>query len=145
MNADLEKCPTTSTSFIIMLSLPRLFARIYTLFYQKKNYRQFMNKAHSLNRPDSSAENQARRQDKFLEQLVGTTTPDLKSSVATQDAGQAFEIVSEFKPSGDQPSAIDELTQGLENSLRDQVLLGVTGSGKTFSMAHVIQNVSDLH
>ena len=100
-----------------------------------------MNKAHSLNRPDSSAENQARRQDKFFEQLVGTTTPDLKSSVATQDAGQAFEIVSEFKPSGDQPSAIDELTQGLENSLRDQVLLGVTGSGKTFSMAHVIQNV----
>ena len=100
-----------------------------------------MNKAHSLNRPDSSAENQARRQDKFFEQLVGTTTPDLKSSVATQDAGQAFEIVSEFKPSGDQPSAIGELTQGLENSLRDQVLLGVTGSGKTFSMAHVIQNV----
>ncbi|MEC9044836.1 MAG: excinuclease ABC subunit UvrB [Pseudomonadota bacterium] len=100
-----------------------------------------MNKAHSLNRPDSSAENQARRQDKFFEQLVGTTTPDLKSSVATQDAGQAFEIVSEFKPSVDQPSAIGELTQGLENSLRDQVLLGVTGSGKTFSMAHVIQNV----
>tara|TARA_B100000029_G_scaffold47202_3_gene43385 strand:- start:16952 stop:19270 length:2319 start_codon:yes stop_codon:yes gene_type:complete len=124
-----------------MLSLLRLFARIYILFYQKKNYRQFMNKAHSLNRPDSSAENQARRQDKFFEQLVGTTTPDLKSSVATQDAGQAFEIVSEFKPSGDQPSAIGELTQGLENSLRDQVLLGVTGSGKTFSMAHVIQNV----
>ena len=141
MNANLEKRPTTSTSFIIMLSLLRLFARIYILFYQKKNYRQFMNKAHSLNRPDSSAENQARRQDKFFEQLVGTTTPDLKSSVATQDAGQAFEIVSEFKPSGDQPSAIGELTQGLENSLRDQVLLGVTGSGKTFSMAHVIQNV----
>jgi len=100
-----------------------------------------MNKAHSLNRPDSSAENQARRQDRFLEQLIGATSPDLKSSVATQDAGQAFKIVSEFKPSGDQPSAIGELTQGLENSLWDQVLLGVTGSGKTFSMAHVIQNV----
>jgi len=100
-----------------------------------------MNKAHSLNRPDSSAENQARRQDKFFEQLVGTTTPDLKSSVAKQDAGRAFKIVSEFKPSGDQPSAIDELTRGLENFSRDQVLLGVTGSGKTFSMAHVIQNV----
>ena len=95
----------------------------------------------SINRPDSSAENQARRHDKFSQQLVGATTPDLKSSVAKQDAGREFKIVSEFKPSGDQPSAIFELTDGLKNSAWDQVLLGVTGSGKTFSMAHVIQNV----
>ena len=81
MTADLEKRPTTSTYFIIMLSLLRLFASIHVLFYQKKVYRQFMNKAHSLNRPDSSAENQARRQDKFFEQLVGTVTPDLLSLI----------------------------------------------------------------
>ncbi|HEU0070068.1 MAG TPA: excinuclease ABC subunit UvrB [Alphaproteobacteria bacterium] len=50
-------------------------------------------------------------------------------------------IVSDFKPSGDQPAAIAELTAGLQAGERDQVLLGVTGSGKTFTMAHVIQNL----
>ena len=54
--------------------------------------------------------------------------------------GRDFELVSEFVPAGDQPEAIDELTVGLEAGERDQVLLGVTGSGKTFTMAHVIQN-----
>lgn len=49
-----------------------------------------------------------------------------------------FEICSQFKPSGDQPTAIRELTQGVEDGLAEQALLGVTGSGKTFTMAHVI-------
>nr|WP_148213554.1 excinuclease ABC subunit UvrB [Rhodospirillum centenum] len=48
-------------------------------------------------------------------------------------------VVSEFAPAGDQPRAIAELTEGLRRGERDQVLLGVTGSGKTFTMAHVIQ------
>jgi len=51
-----------------------------------------------------------------------------------------FELVSDFQPSGDQPTAITELTAGVEGGERDQVLLGVTGSGKTFTMAHVIAN-----
>ena len=42
-----------------------------------------------------------------------------------------FKVVSEYTPSGDQPQAIDTLASGIENGLRDQVLLGVTGSGKT--------------
>jgi excinuclease ABC subunit B len=46
-----------------------------------------------------------------------------------------FQIVSDFTPSGDQPRAIDALVQGIEAGRRDQVLLGVTGSGKTFTMA----------
>lgn len=50
-----------------------------------------------------------------------------------------FKINSTFQPSGDQPSAIAALVQGLEAGLSKQVLLGVTGSGKTFTMAHVIQ------
>lgn len=50
-------------------------------------------------------------------------------------------VVSEYTPAGDQPRAIEELTAGIENGDRDQVLLGVTGSGKTFTMAHVIQRV----
>ncbi len=49
-----------------------------------------------------------------------------------------FQLVSNFTPAGDQPRAIDELVQGLEQGRRDQVLLGVTGSGKTFTMAQVI-------
>src|ERR1700676_3445839 len=49
-----------------------------------------------------------------------------------------FRLSSEFRPAGDQPQAIDELCEGLARGERDQVLLGVTGSGKTFTMAHVI-------
>jgi excinuclease ABC subunit B len=52
---------------------------------------------------------------------------------------QTFELVSNFKPAGDQPQAIKELLKGLEVGLAHQTLLGVTGSGKTFSIAHVIQ------
>jgi len=51
---------------------------------------------------------------------------------------QPFRLVTPFKPSGDQPRAIAELVQGLEEGLKHQVLLGVTGSGKTFTMANVI-------
>ena len=50
-----------------------------------------------------------------------------------------FKIVSPFEPSGDQPQAIAELCEGLKNGLSDQVLLGVTGSGKTFTMAKIIE------
>lgn len=53
-----------------------------------------------------------------------------------------FELVSQFKPAGDQPSAIKQLTEGLNSGLQHQVLLGVTGSGKTFSIAHTISNVN---
>nr|BAL56416.1 excinuclease ABC subunit B [uncultured Acetothermia bacterium]BAL59498.1 excinuclease ABC subunit B [Candidatus Acetothermum autotrophicum] len=52
-----------------------------------------------------------------------------------------FQVVSPFAPRGDQPKAIHELTEGLRAGLQHQTLLGVTGSGKTFTIAHVIQNV----
>ncbi|MDA9231150.1 excinuclease ABC subunit UvrB [Rickettsiales bacterium] len=51
---------------------------------------------------------------------------------------RAFKLNSKFKPAGDQPQAIDKLTEGIENQDQDQILLGVTGSGKTFTMANVI-------
>src|SRR5437762_4508559 len=54
------------------------------------------------------------------------------------DIERPFRLHSEFQPAGDQPQAIDELCEGLERGERDQVLLGVTGSGKTYTMAHVI-------
>lgn len=52
----------------------------------------------------------------------------------------AFELVSKYQPTGDQPRAIEELTRGLKRGEREQTLLGVTGSGKTFTMANLIQN-----
>src|SRR5665213_299558 len=53
----------------------------------------------------------------------------------------SFKLKSDFQPTGDQPTAITQLTNGLQDGLRDQTLLGVTGSGKTFTMANIIQNV----
>ncbi len=52
-----------------------------------------------------------------------------------------FRLKSDYQPLGDQPAAIDQLTKGLDDGLHHQTLLGVTGSGKTFTMANVIQNV----
>ena len=57
------------------------------------------------------------------------------------EAGKKFELVSDYKPAGDQPQAIEALTKGLQAGERDQVLLGVTGSGKTFTVAHTIQTL----
>lgn len=52
-----------------------------------------------------------------------------------------FELVSPYKPSGDQPQAIEKLVEGFQEGLKEQVLLGVTGSGKTFTMANLIQRM----
>ena len=52
-----------------------------------------------------------------------------------------FNLQSKYKPAGDQPQAIDKLVEGIEDGLKEQVLLGVTGSGKTFTMANIIQRV----
>ena len=52
-----------------------------------------------------------------------------------------FEIKSEYKPTGDQPEAIDSIAQGIKNGEKEQTLLGVTGSGKTFTMANIIEKV----
>src|SRR5215831_19476997 len=52
-----------------------------------------------------------------------------------------FDLISDFKPTGDQPSAIDALTRGVKAGLKHQTLLGVTGSGKTYSMACVVQQI----
>ncbi len=57
------------------------------------------------------------------------------------DNSKPMKVVSNFAPAGDQPAAIKALCQGLREGLTDQVLLGVTGSGKTFTMAHVIQEM----
>ncbi len=53
-----------------------------------------------------------------------------------------FKLVSKYTPSGDQPQAIDELVKGIEEGKKDQVLLGATGTGKTFTMANVIERVN---
>ena len=53
-----------------------------------------------------------------------------------------FILHSKYKPTGDQPQAIARLTAGVESGMKEQVLLGVTGSGKTFTMANIIANVN---
>src|SRR6185436_17497349 len=52
-----------------------------------------------------------------------------------------FELVSEYKPRGDQPQAIESLLRGLDEGQRHQVLLGITGSGKTYTVASLIERV----
>ncbi|MDP1709706.1 MAG: DEAD/DEAH box helicase family protein, partial [Candidatus Komeilibacteria bacterium] len=52
-----------------------------------------------------------------------------------------FKLKSSYNPLGDQPQAIEHLSQGIEADYKDQVLLGVTGSGKTFTMANVIEKI----
>jgi excinuclease ABC subunit B len=66
---------------------------------------------------------------------------DIQRPTFRPEAGKKFQLVSEFKPAGDQPQAIEALMRGLKNDERDQVLLGVTGSGKTFTVAQVIQEL----
>ena len=53
-----------------------------------------------------------------------------------------FVLHSNYKPTGDQPQAIEKLSEGIKNGLNEQVLLGVTGSGKTFTMANIIERVN---
>lgn len=53
-----------------------------------------------------------------------------------------FELVSNYKPSGDQPEAIKELVEGIKNNKKQQVLLGAIGTGKTFTIANVIKEVN---
>ena len=57
----------------------------------------------------------------------------------------SFKIHSPFEPTGDQPQAIKKLVSGLNDGLPAQTLLGVTGSGKTFTMANVIEQVQKAH
>ena len=68
----------------------------------------------------------------------GTFIPHRPARPEKSEGGRKFKLVSEYQPAGDQPTAIAELVKGVEAEERDQVLLGVTGSGKTFTMAQVI-------
>ena len=87
-----------------------------------------------------------------MENALATDMPMLAPKRRTQSSTPLFAseaeathpltLKSEFKPSGDQPTAISDLIKGLEGDEKDQVLLGVTGSGKTFTMAHVIAHMN---
>ena len=58
------------------------------------------------------------------------------------DTFDKFQLVSNYRPTGDQPQAIQQLVEGLNTGMKEQTLLGVTGSGKTFTMANVIAQVN---
>lgn len=74
----------------------------------------------------------------FLNDEIGPLLEHPKNTDKTE-SNIPFKLVSDFSPAGDQPQAIKELVTGINNGERSQVLLGVTGSGKTFTMAQVIQ------
>ena len=73
--------------------------------------------------------------------LPANWTPHRPDRPDKSEGGQKFQMVSDYEPAGDQPQAIAELVEGISQQERDQVLLGVTGSGKTFTMAKVIEKV----
>ena len=77
--------------------------------------------------------------DSFLNDEIGPILEHPKKNNIKTEAGIPLKLVSNFDPSGDQPVAIKELVEGINNNERSQVLLGVTGSGKTFTMAKVIE------
>ncbi len=58
---------------------------------------------------------------------------------------QPFDLVTNYQPAGDQPQAIEKLVKGIDQGFRNQLLLGVTGSGKTYTMANVIDAHKWLH
>ena len=76
--------------------------------------------------------------DSFLNDEIGPILEHPKKNIKTE-SGIPLKLVSNFDPSGDQPNAIKELVEGIKNDERSQVLLGVTGSGKTFTMAKIIE------
>jgi excinuclease ABC subunit B len=76
----------------------------------------------------------------FLIKIINYQLPIINYFVILQDMN--FQLTSKYKPTGDQPEAIRQLTEGLERGDKAQVLLGVTGSGKTFTMANVMANVN---
>ena len=67
--------------------------------------------------------------------------PLKNNNIVNVNAAEKFKIISDFNPSGDQPTAINTLVKNLEEGEQEQVLLGVTGSGKTFTMAKVIEEL----
>ena len=73
--------------------------------------------------------------------LPDNWTPHRPERPEKSEGGKLFRLNSEYEPKGDQPTAIAELVEGVTQSERDQVLLGVTGSGKTFTMAKVIEKL----
>ncbi|MFN3613853.1 MAG: DEAD/DEAH box helicase family protein, partial [Rubrimonas sp.] len=70
---------------------------------------------------------------------VQVTAPQRPARREKLEGGVRLVMKSEFEPAGDQPRAIDELSEGVEAGERDQVLLGATGTGKTYTMAKVIE------
>ena len=78
----------------------------------------------------------------LLTKLINMNNIEIIENNATTSSKSIFRLNSSFTPTGDQPEAIKELVSGINNDEKDQVLLGVTGSGKTFTMAHVINSLN---
>ena len=80
----------------------------------------------------------SRQLNQLATQLQGEAEISGVNASGTQISSRAFEMVTEFEPAGDQPQAIEKLVKGINSGMDEQLLLGVTGSGKTYTMAKVI-------
>lgn len=90
----------------------------------------------------SSAFHRAKGGQREFDLATGAVLAPVDGRAFLPDGGGVFELVSQFPPAGDQPKAIDALVKGLEAGQKSQVLLGVTGSGKTFTIANVVAQVN---
>ena len=72
---------------------------------------------------------------------TGGDVKDAAGSLRRYGSDRKFEVVSEYTPSGDQPQAIEKISRAILSGMKEQVLLGATGSGKTYTMAKVIERV----
>ena len=76
--------------------------------------------------------------------VLANPAPDVRNRPKLE-GGKKFNLVTEFEAAGDQPTAIEELSEGVVSGERDQVLLGATGTGKTFTMAKIIEKTCLLY
>ena len=75
----------------------------------------------------------------MTDQAAAAIRPKPDGAAEKLEGGRRLEMQTEFRPAGDQPRAIEELAEGVVTGERDQVLLGATGTGKTYTMAKVIE------
>ena len=80
----------------------------------------------------------SRQLNQLAAQLQGEAEISGVNASGTKISSRAFEMVTDFEPAGDQPQAIEKLVKGIDSGMDEQLLLGVTGSGKTYTMAKVI-------
>jgi excinuclease ABC subunit B len=91
--------------------------------------------------PSQASPDSGQEADQAPDQAIADDSTESPPAEPRREGGIPFELISNYQPAGDQPQAIEQLIEGLNQGERDQVLLGVTGSGKTYTVAQTIQRL----